>query len=83
MLSYQQLTHHPRALRAFTGLDQAEFEKLLTHFAMAYHAYRYDQYVTKKSRKRRYGGGRKPHLAAMEDFTTGHFPSTETYRFTH
>lgn len=67
MLSYQQLKHHPRALRAFTGLDQAEFEKLLLHFAMAYHAYRYDHYVTKKSRQRRYGGGRKSRLAAMED----------------
>ena len=67
MLSYQQLKHHPRALRAFTGLDQTEFEKLLTHFEMAYHAHRYDHHVVKKSRKRRYGGGRKPRLAAMED----------------
>jgi len=67
VLSYQQLKHHPRALRAFTSLDQAEFEKLLTHFEMAYHAYRYDQHVTKKSRKRRYGGGRKPRLTFMED----------------
>ena len=67
MLSYQQLKHHPRALRACTGLDQAEFEKLLTHFAMAAHAYRYDQHVIKTSRKRRYGGGRKPRLTAMED----------------
>jgi Helix-turn-helix of DDE superfamily endonuclease len=67
VLFYQQLKHHPRALRTFTGLDQAEFEKLLTHFAMAYHAYRYDHHVKKKSRKRRYGGGRKPRLASMED----------------
>lgn len=67
MLAYQQLKHHSRALRAFTGLDQAEFEKLLPHFAMAYHAYRYDQYVTKKTRQRRYGGGRKSRLASMED----------------
>jgi hypothetical protein len=67
VLSYQQLKHHPRALRAFTGLDQAEFEKLLTHFAMAYHAYIYNHHVAKKTRKRRYGGGRKPRLAAMED----------------
>jgi Helix-turn-helix of DDE superfamily endonuclease len=67
VLSYQQLQHHPRALRAFTGLDQAEFEKLLVPFAMAYHAYMYDHHVTKKTRKRRYGGGRKPRLAAMED----------------
>src|SRR5262245_24668049 len=34
---------------------------------MAYHAYMYDQHVTKKSRKRRYGAGRKPRLAIMED----------------
>jgi len=67
VLSYQRLKHHPRVLRTFTGLDQTEFEKLLPHFAMAYHAYVYDQYVTKKSRKRRYGGGRKPRLAVMED----------------
>jgi len=38
VLPYQQLKLHHHALRAFTGLDQAEFEKLLTHFAMAYHA---------------------------------------------
>ena len=67
MLSYQQLKHHPCALRTFTGCDQAEFEKLLPHFEMAYHAYRYDHHVKKKARKRRYGGGRKPRLAAMED----------------
>ena len=67
MLSYQRLKHHPRALRTFTGLDQAAFEKLLIHFEMAYHAYRYDQHVIKKSRKRRYGGGRKPRLTSMED----------------
>lgn len=67
MLSYQRLKHNHRALRTFTGLDQIEFEKLLTHFEMAYHAYRYDQHVTKKSRKRRYGGGRKSRLASLED----------------
>ena len=67
MLSYQRLKDHPRALRTFTGLDQAAFEKLLRHFEMAYHAYRYEQHVTKTSRKRRYGGGRKSRLASMED----------------
>ena len=67
MLSSQGLTHHPRAFCAFTGLDQSEFEKLLVSFAMAYHAYLYDQHVTKQARKRRYGGGRKPRLASMED----------------
>ena len=67
MLSYQRLKDHPRALRTFTGLDPAEFEKLLRHFEMAYHAYRYEHHVTKKFRKRRYGGGRKPRLDFMED----------------
>jgi hypothetical protein len=67
VLSYQRLKDHPRALRAFTGLDQAECEKLLRHFDMAYHAYMYAQHVTKKSRKRRDGAGRKPRLAPMED----------------
>jgi len=67
VLSYQRLKHHPRALRTFTGLEQTACEKLLTPFAMAYHAYRYDQHVTKQSRQRRYGGGRKPRLASMED----------------
>lgn len=67
MLSYQRLKHHHRALRAFTGLDRTEFEKLLTPFEMAYHAYMYDRHVKKKSRKRRYGGGRKPRLASIED----------------
>jgi hypothetical protein len=67
MLSSQHLKHHPRALRAFTGLDQAAFATLLPHFATAYHAYRYDHYVNKKARKRRYGGGRKPRLASLED----------------
>ena len=66
MLSYQRLKDHPRTLRAFTGLDQAEFEKLLTPFTIAYHAYMYDHHVSKKTRKRRYGGGRKPRLAAIE-----------------
>jgi hypothetical protein len=55
MLSYQQLQHHPRALRAFTGLDQAEFEKLLVPFALAYHASMYDQHVIKQTRQRRSG----------------------------
>jgi hypothetical protein len=67
VLSYQRLKDHPRALRTFTGLDQAEFENLLPHFEMAYHAYRYEHHVKKKARKRRYGGGRKPRLASMED----------------
>jgi hypothetical protein len=67
VLSYQRLKDRPQVLRAFTGLDRAEFEKLLTPFTMAYHAYVYDQHVRNQSRKRRYGGGRKSRLASMED----------------
>jgi hypothetical protein len=67
VLSYQQLKPNSRALRACTGLDQTEFEKLLTPFTIAYHAYRYNQYISKRPSKRHYGGGRKPRLASMED----------------
>jgi len=67
VLSYQQLKPNSRALRACTGLDQTEFEKLLTPFTIAYHAYRYNQYIAKRPHKRHYGGGRKPRLASMED----------------
>ena len=67
MLSCKRLKDYPRALRALTGLDQAEFDKLLAPFTLAYHAYMYEHHVSKKARKRRYGGGRKPRLAAMED----------------
>jgi hypothetical protein len=67
VLSYQPLKYPPRVLRAFTGLAPAEFETFRGPFAMAYHAEMYDPQVSKKARQRRYGGGRKPRLAAMED----------------
>jgi hypothetical protein len=67
VLSYQRLKNRSGALRAFTGLDQDEFAQLLSHFEMAWHAHIYDQHLTKKSRKRRYGGGRKARLSTTED----------------
>jgi hypothetical protein len=67
MLSYQRLQKNPAAFRAFTGLDQAEFEKLLTSFEIAWHAYIYEHYIRQKRRKRRYGGGRKATLTSLED----------------
>lgn len=67
MLSYHLLKQHPRVLRAFTSLDPEEFELLLIPFAQAWEAYVNRHYINKKSRKRRYGGGRKPTLLAIED----------------
>lgn len=67
MLSYHTLKDKPRVLRAFTSLDREEFERLLIPFAQAWDTYVTDRLRHKKSRKRRYGGGRKPHLLAIED----------------
>ena len=67
MLSYQDLKDNPRALRTFTSLDQSEFEILLLSFEVAWNAYIYDNHITKKTRQRRFGGGRKARLASTED----------------
>lgn len=67
MLSYHTLKEKPRVLRAFTSLDPDEFDTLLTPFEQAWEAYVTHHYRHKKARKRRYGGGRKPHLSAIED----------------
>ena len=67
MLSYHDLKPNPRVLRAFTSVDPEEFAILLIPFEKAWHAYISKYYIHKKARKRRYGGGRKPHLAAIED----------------
>jgi len=67
VLSYQDLKDNPRALRTFTSLDQSEFEILLLSFEVAWNAYIYDNHITKKTRQRRFGGGRKARLASIED----------------
>ena len=67
MLSYYHLKDNPRALRTFTSLDQSEFEILLLSFEVAWNAYIYDNHITKKTRQRRFGGGRKARLASTED----------------
>jgi hypothetical protein len=67
MLSYHTLTQHPRVLRTFTSLEPEEFDTLLIPFAQAWEAYITQEYRQKKSRKRRYGGGSKPRLVAIED----------------
>ena len=67
MLSSHDLKPNPRVLRAFTSLDPEEFEILLIPFEKALKYYINMYYIHKKSRKRRYGGGRKPHLLATEE----------------
>jgi hypothetical protein len=67
MLSYHDLKLNPRVLRAFTSLDPEEFERLLIPFDKMWQDYINRHYIRKKSRKRRYGGGRKPHLLLIED----------------
>jgi DDE superfamily endonuclease len=67
MLSYHDLKLNPRVLRAFTSLDPEEFERLLIPFDKVWQDYINRHYIRKKSRKRRYGGGRKPHLVLIED----------------
>ena len=67
MLSYHDLKPNPRVLRAFTSLDPEEFAMLLIPFEKTWQDYVNRHYIHKKARKRRYGGGRKPHLVAIED----------------
>ena len=67
MLSYHALKRNARVLRTFTSLDPDEFETLLIPFEQAWETYVTQHYRQKKSRKRRYGGGRKPQLLAIED----------------
>ena len=67
MVSYHGLQQSPRVLRALTSLDPEEFEALLIPFEQAWETYVNNHYRLKTSRKRRYGGGRKPHLLAIED----------------
>jgi hypothetical protein len=67
MLSYQTLKAQPRFLRALTSLDPDEFETLLIPFEQAWEADVTKHFRHKKARKRRDGGGRKPHLVDIED----------------
>jgi len=67
MLSYHTLKQNPRVLRALTSLEPQEFDTLLIPFEQAWEAYVSDRYRHKKWRKRRYGGGRKPHLLVIEE----------------
>jgi hypothetical protein len=67
MLSYDHLKNNPRVLRALTSLDPEEFDTLLIPFEQAWDTSVSEHYRHKASRKRRYGGGRKPRLVDIED----------------
>lgn len=67
MLSYHTLKDKPRVVRALTTLDPDEFETLLVPFEQAWDTYVSDHYRHRTLRKRRFGGGRKPHLLTIED----------------
>jgi hypothetical protein len=67
MLCYHDLKQDARVWRAFTSLEPDEFDTLLIAFEKAWRDHVTQHYIQRKSRKRRYGGGRKPHLLAIED----------------
>jgi hypothetical protein len=66
MLSYAKVQNKPQVLKSLTGLTQQEFETLLESFEQAWGAYSEREHM-QKPRARRYGGGRHPHLYAIED----------------
>ncbi len=66
MFSYEEVKENPIVFRAFTGLDQPEFEQLLIFFKVANQKYIEKNHIKGKKRHRRYGGGRRPKLATME-----------------
>jgi hypothetical protein len=64
------LSDPQRATARSACLDQPgprDFETLLIPFEQAWEAYVTKHFRHKKGRKRRYGGGRKSHLLAIED----------------
>ena len=67
MLKYEDLKKNEKRLRAFTSLDQAEFETLLPDFGQAWATYVYQTQIEGQERQRRYGGGRKATLASLSD----------------
>jgi hypothetical protein len=58
MLSYEELKHKPKTLRAMTSLRPSEFEALLVDFTAAWH----DEAGTDPSK-----GGHPPVISAMAD----------------
>lgn len=66
MLTYAQVQGKPHILKSLTGLSKTEFEALLPSFENAWQDYVQRQFID-QARNRRYGAGRKPHLAQTSD----------------
>jgi len=67
MLSYDELKKNPKRLRAFTSLDEVEFERLIIPFGQAWALHIYQTQSEEQDRQRGYGGGRKATLATIKD----------------
>jgi len=67
VLSSHHLKDNPRALRTCTSLDRSAFATVLPSCEVAWHAYVYDHHITKQTRQRRCGGGRKARLASAAE----------------
>lgn len=66
MVNYDEAKNKPKAFRALTGLDRAEFEQLLKFFEVAYCRDR-EPLISNEQRQRKPGGGRSAVLSTMED----------------
>ena len=67
MLSYEATKENPKRFLALTGLTREEFAQLLEAFRAAWEEYIQREFIEGKERQRKYGGGRKPRLAKLED----------------
>ena len=59
MLSYRQLKSKPRILLVLDQPPVAEIEVLLPSFEAAWQAYMEVEFIAKRPRQRRFGGGRR------------------------
>jgi hypothetical protein len=65
-LTYEAVKENPTRLRACTGIDREEFERLLPTFTLAWEEHRRTHHRPPESRKRALGGGRKSRLHSVE-----------------
>src|SRR5438132_14012438 len=56
MFSYHQVKERPKLLLAMTGLNHAEFARLLPHFQSASDQYAQHNYIDRHNRQRHSGG---------------------------
>jgi hypothetical protein len=67
MITFDTVKNKPELLRAMTGLDRAEFQKLLAPFQSTWEAHVEKRAVPEQDRQRRPGGGRNPALRTTAD----------------